>query len=333
MMKRRTLLAASAAGLAASMSGSLFAADARPFKLFDTHAHFYTNQPDKYPFNASGARKGAERTIAKAMARPMTPKVVFQFWDEIGVEMGTGVQYNSTYNTDNSYLLDIAKAHPDRIIPVVILSPTDAATPTTLQKMVKENRIAAVRFSGTPNERGEVAFASDAASDTWAAANELGLTIVLMSLGANIPASLTKIANFAERHPNVKVAMDHIGYPHPELLPASFGLSPEHLALAAHKNVHYKFTSLLISEMEDNAKAANKPMVELKPFIEHMVSVFGIDHLMWGSDHGNVEVDDVAYAKRALMAASGLTQAQQQAFFHDNGKALFVPGGRGRAKA
>ena len=95
-------------------------------KLFDTHAHFYTNEPEKYPFNATGARYGAERMIAKATAKPMTPKAVFAFWDKVGVEMGTGVQYNSTYGTDNSYLLDVCKEHPNRTMPVVILSPTDA---------------------------------------------------------------------------------------------------------------------------------------------------------------------------------------------------------------
>ena len=123
---------------------------------------------------------------------------------------------------------------------------------------------------------------------TWAS------RVVLMPLGNNIPPALKKIAEFADRYPNVKIAMDHIGFPRPENLPETFGLTPEHMALAAHKNVYYKFTSFLISEMEAGAKTANKPMVELKPFVEHMVSVFGADHLCWGSDYGNVEVDDVA---------------------------------------
>lgn len=329
-MKRRGFLASTvAASAAASLPGRVFGAELAPFKMFDTHAHLYTNQPDKYPFNATGARYGAERMIAKATANPMTPEAVFKFWDSIGVEMGTGVQYNSTYGTDNSYLIDMSKAHPDRIIPVVILSPTDAATPATLQKMAKEDRIAAVRFSGSPNEKGEVAFVSDAAKDVWAAANELGLSVVLMSLGNNVPASLTKIAEHADRYPNVKIAMDHIGFPRPELLPDSFGLSPQHIGLAEHKNVYYKFTNFLISEMETGAQTAGKPMVELKPFMEHMAHTFGADHMMWGSDYGNVEVDDMAYVKRSLDSASGLPLEQQKAIFYDTAKTVFIAGGRG----
>ncbi len=114
MMKRRTFIASTlAAAGAASLPEMGFGKGLAPFKLFDTHAHFYTNQPDKYPFQATGARYGAERMIAKAAAKPMTPEAVFAFWDQVGIERGTGVQYNSTYGTDNSYLLDCAKAHPE----------------------------------------------------------------------------------------------------------------------------------------------------------------------------------------------------------------------------
>lgn len=333
MIKRRTFIASSlAAAGAASLPRPSFGA-APAVKLFDTHAHFYTNEPEKYPFNATGARYGAERMIAKATAKPMNPQTVFAFWDQVGVEMGTGVQYNSTYGTDNSYLLDVCKEHPDRALPVVILSPTDAKTPATLQQWAKESRLAGVRFSGSPNAQGEAPFLSDAAQDTWAAANELGIAVVLMPLGTNIPAALKRIAEHADRYPNVKIAMDHIGFPRPENLPQTFGLTPEHMAIAAHRNVYYKLTSFLVSEMEAGARAANKPMVELKPFVEHMVGVFGADHLCWGSDYGNVEVDDVLYVKRMIDAASGLSAKDRSAFFYDTAKSVFVPGGRGKAKA
>lgn len=333
MLKRRTLLASTLATTAVSLLPRAAYSAEPALKLFDTHAHFYTNQPDKYPFNASGSRYGAERMIAKAMAMPMTPEVVFEFWDKVGVEMGTGVQYNSTYATDNSYLLDVSLQHPDRILPVVILAPTDAATPATLQKMAKDSRLTAVRFSGSPNDKGEIPFLSDAAKDTWATANELGIGIVLMVLGNNAPLALPKVGEFADRYPNVKVIMDHIAFPRPELLPATFGLTPQHVAMAGHKNIYQKFTSFLISEMEVGAKAANKSMVEIKPLLHHMVETFGADHMVWGSDHGNVEVDDVAYVKRAVDASEGLSAADRSAFFYDTAKSVFIPGGRGPAKA
>jgi L-fuconolactonase len=331
MIDRRSFLATTvAAAAAASLPQRSFSAGLAPFKMFDTHAHFYTNQADKYPFNPTGARYGAERMIAKATAQPMTPEVVFKLWDQVGIEMGTGVQYNSTYGTDNSYLLDVSKAHPNRIMPVVILGPTDPKTPATLQKWAKENRLAGVRFTGSANPQGEFAYLSDAARDSWAAANDLGIAIVLMPLGAKIPEALTKVAAFADRYPNVKIVMDHIGFPRPENLPQTFGLTPEHMALAAHKNVYYKYTSFLISEMEAGAKTAGKQLVDLKSFMHHMVGVFGADHFVWGTDYGNVEVDDVEYVKRGLASTQGLSEKDRKAIFYDTAKAVFVPGGRGK---
>jgi hypothetical protein len=128
---------------------------------------------------------------------------------------------------------------------------------------------------------------------TEADAHELGIAIVLMPLGMQIPQALKKVAEFADRYINVKIVMDHIGFPRPESLPKTFGLTPEHSALAADKNVDYKFTGFLITEMEAGATAAGKPMVELKPFLHYMVGVFGADHFVWGTDYGNVEGDDI----------------------------------------
>src|SRR5690606_29018350 len=95
------LAALGAAALPSAAFGHVIKA---PFKLFDTHGHFYTNDVDRYPFNSRTARYGPEIMVAKAMQFPQTPKEVFAFWDENGIGKGAGVQYSSTYRFDNSYL-------------------------------------------------------------------------------------------------------------------------------------------------------------------------------------------------------------------------------------
>ncbi len=230
MMKRRTFIASTlAAAGAASLPRESFSAAAAP-KLYDTHCHFYTNDVAKYKLNPTGARYGAEVMTKKVMDRPMTPEVVFKFWDTVGVEMGTGVQYNSTYGTDNSYLLDVCRANPKRALPVVILSPTDAATPDTLRKWAREERLTAVRYSGSPNAQGTVPFFSPEAQNMWATANDLGLCVVLMILG-NYGPGLKGVAEHADKYPNVKIALDHITFPHPATYPDTFGLLPDILKL------------------------------------------------------------------------------------------------------
>ncbi len=325
-MQRRTLLgSALTAAVVSSLPKAVFGADKPAFKLFDTHAHFYTNDADKYPFNAKGARFGAEKMIAKAMANPMTPEVIFSQWDAAGVEMGCGVQYNSTYATDNRYLLDMVAKYPNRIVPVVILAPTDAATPAALARMAKENKISGVRFTSSADAAGEFVFLTDAAKGAWQAANDLGLVIVLMPIGAGMPNAMKRVAEHAARYPNVKIVLDHIGFPTPGVTP-TFGFSPEHLALAAHKNVYYKYTTLLIEQMQE-AK------VPLQDFVKYVVGIYGADHMVWGSDIGNTEGKFTDFVQHALESAKGLTLAQQKAMFYDTALSVFIPGGRGPAKA
>lgn len=326
MIDRRTLIGSglAAAGVAALPRSALAHIIEPSFKLFDTHAHFYTNDVDTYPLNSRTARYGPEIMVAKAMRFPQTPKEVFAFWGENHIAKGAGVQYSSTYRFDNRYLLDISKQHPDRIIPVVILDPVDAATPATLEKMAREDKIAGVRFTGSPVE-GEFVFLSDAAAPAWDAANRLGLVIVLMPIGGNTPAAMAKVAQHAVKYPNVYIVLDHIGFPKAELGP-NFGLSPEHRALTRHKNVFYKYTTLLIEQLH----AAHVPF---KPFLEHMVQTFGANQMVWGSDVGNTPGSMLMWVQHALDSASGLPLAQQKALFWDTAERTHIPGGRGPARA
>jgi len=253
----------------------------------------------------------------------MTPDVIFAIWDKAGITRGCGVQYNSTYATDNRYLLDISAKYPGKIVPVVILAPTDPATPAALERMARENRISGVRFTGVADASGNFTFLGDAAAPAWEAANRLGLVIVLMPIGKGTEGAMMRVAELAARYPNVKIVLDHVGFPKPEIS-ATFGLSPAHLALARHRNVYYKYTTLLIEQLQE-AK------VPLAGFVEYIARVYGADHIVWGSDVGNSEVDVLEYVRHALDSAKGLPLKQQRAIFYDTAAAVFIPGGRHRA--
>src|SRR6266540_1460048 len=108
MIDRRLFLTGGlAAAAVAAMPLRAFAAKVNaPFPIFDTHPHFYAPNTAKYPFKSDIAANA--RT--KATNEPMTPEVVVkQYWDQAGITMGTGVQYNTVYGTDNTYLLDLGK--------------------------------------------------------------------------------------------------------------------------------------------------------------------------------------------------------------------------------
>lgn len=319
-LHRRTFLGAAFGVAATSLLPRTAFGQAQPaFPLYDTHAHFFSNDTAHYPFKSGAPQNVAERIMARAMANPMTPDVVFKMWDECGVAMGCGVQYNSTYSTDNSYLLDITRTHPDRIVGIVILNPTDGATPGTLETMAHENRIAGVRFTGPADSAGEYVFLSPAAAPSWEAANRLGLVIVLMPVGQPTAPAMARVAEHARRYPRVRIVLDHIGFPQPLTSP-SFGLSPEHVALAKYPNVYYKYTTLLIEQLH----AAKVPA---GPFLKHVVKIYGADKMVWGTDVGNTQGAMSDFVHHALDSAKGLSLRQQRAIFHDTAKRIFVPGG------
>jgi predicted TIM-barrel fold metal-dependent hydrolase len=117
--------------------------------------------------------------------------------------------------------------------------------------------------------------------------------------------------------------MDHIGFPRYSASPETFGFTPDHLALADSANIYYKYTTFLI----DMLLADDTPLPD---FLSYAVEAFGADHMIWGSDIGNSEVDDVLFVRHALESAAGLPLEQQRAVFYGTAKELFIPGGRGR---
>jgi L-fuconolactonase len=326
MFDRRLLLKG---GFAAAALGSLplraFAAPRVnvPFPVFDSHPHFYEPNSAKFPWKSDIAN--AAKT--KATNEPMTHEVVVsKYWDNAGITMGTGVQYNTVYGTDNSYLLDVSKSDPKRVFPVVILAATDPATPDMLRKMTKENRIAGVRLFGSP-VNGEFEFFQPAAVPAWDAVNELGIAMVLMLVGGDLNKTMGRVKEFATRYPNMPIVLDHLGYPDPKSSPATFGLTQGHLDVVGMKNLYWKLTSFHLTTRIDPAKA------DLKGFIDYVARLYGTDHMVWGSDIGNTPgtLDEhYALLQRQVDATAHMPMAKRKEMFYDTAVKVFVPGGTRR---
>src|SRR3546814_18496368 len=99
--------------------------------------------------------------------------------------------------------------------PVVILWPTDPATPAALRSMAKAYGIGGVRFSGLPDANGTVSFLQDGALRSWEAANELGPAVVLMPMMSDqphaLPAAMKRIGEWARHNPTLHIVHQHFG--------------------------------------------------------------------------------------------------------------------------
>jgi predicted TIM-barrel fold metal-dependent hydrolase len=285
-------------------------------ELFDAHAHFVSDDFARYPLTDDvpgrfppPGRVGLRERVA---AVPLTAENILGWWDASGVAGGVGVQYRTAYGTDNSYLLDCARRWPDRIRPVVVVDGADPATPGTLANLATRG-VAGLRLTGVA-EAGYPWLESDAVLDTWAAADALGLAVVLMYVPPGTSAAaLRHIAATAARFPNTRVVLDHIGWLAPLGAP-DYGVTAGHRAVAELPNVHLKLTTL-------NLEHAAAPTDEL---VAHLVRVFGADRLMWGSDVGNSPGSYPELVDLARTATRRLDPAERAAVLGGTARRVFV---------
>lgn len=91
------------------------------------------------------------------------------------------------------------------------------------------------------------------------------------------PRHLPYLLRFAERHPALRIVIDHAAKP----FIARAELDPwrdDMAALAALPNVYCKLSGLVTE-----AKADWTP-VDLAPYVQHVIESFGSERVMWGSD-------------------------------------------------
>jgi L-fuconolactonase len=99
-----------------------------------------------------------------------------------------------------------------------------------------------------------------------------------------LPRHLTRLARLIARHPQLTVVIDHGAKP--PIREGAGGLDSwrsDIAALAASPRVHCKLSGLVTEA------AAGWQTEDLKSCVDHLMSVFGTEKLIWGSDWPVVE--------------------------------------------
>ena len=105
----------------------------------------------------------------------------------------------------------------------------------------------------------------------WPAAERLEIPVMM-----NVPTVLAEVGKVAERHPKLRIIIDHMG--------RLRGMRDETLrldktiALAKHPNVHVKLT--LISE----CTSAEYPYKNIQPEVRRLIDAFSPRRSFWGTD-------------------------------------------------
>ena len=246
------------------------------------------------------------------------------------------VQRAFIYGYDNSYILDAARAYPDRITPVLVVDATDASTPSLLRRLADGQRLGGIRLSAPRADPFSLDWLeSPAAMETWRAAEELELPVagIFFRTHRVNARAIPALARIARRFPGVPVVIDHVGVPHGTIYDGKYAGVPESdyppggapgfdldelvRGLAELRNTFFKVTSI-------NFRRLIGAGIPTASFVRHLADVFGADRLMWGSDVGQTRGLYGPKVDAARMAASELSPAERAAFLHDTGARLYM---------
>lgn len=257
---RREFLGSVAFGAGALRAQSTRAdtSDAPP-RVIDCHAHVYGDDESAYP------------TIEKPYRPPAGKGTVAHLRQEMkanGVTRVTAIQTSTFYRWDNRFLADSARQHRDLMIGVCTLDPDDPASPTLLEKYVRESNVRGMRSIPAKSNRLD-----DPGVDAlWATAERLGIVInVLVNRDKT-----DEVEALTRRHSSLRLVIDHCLN-----LKAGAQLEPtlkDLERLARLPKTHAKLTFI------PTGSAEAYPCRDMHEPCRRIIAAFGAGRCVWGSN-------------------------------------------------
>ena len=191
--------------------------------------------------------------------------------DEAGVD--AAVIHPPGWDPDSDALaVEAARQHPSRLS-VLGKFPLDQTESRSLVDGWKQQPgMLGLRF--TFLQPHQQSWPTDGTLDwLWPAAERAGLPVGLAA--ANF---LPVVGQVAERHPGLKLIVDHMGRPGGKTDAAAFESLPELLALAKYPNVAVKASGA------PSYSSAPYPFTNIHTYLRQIYDAFGPQRMFWGTD-------------------------------------------------
>jgi L-fucono-1,5-lactonase len=231
-------------------------------RLYDTHVHVWTLNPQTYPWHPILAQAGIP-------TYPFTGEDLIREMDSAGVGRALLVQ-PSTYGWDNSYMLDVLSRYPERFRGVALADPADPSPAKRYLELASAPGVKGLRFHLL--EAGQERMFRETADQVRAAAQDARLVVTFQVS----PGHLAPVAAMARAASQLPIVVDHLGLirwtgPH------SVGLA-ELLELAELPNVYVKLSGL------EELSGESYPFRAGCPLAQAVAKRFGPARLTWGSN-------------------------------------------------
>ncbi|MEC9381002.1 MAG: amidohydrolase family protein [Candidatus Latescibacterota bacterium] len=232
--------------------------------VVDTHVHIWEIS-EKYPVGPTAPQ------WTSTPDEPATAEQLIEDMDENGVDWTVIVQ-TSWSTWDNGYMADSAAKYPDRLIGHGMLDPQDEAGNAEAARYWMEDR-GLVGFRFHPMYyKDEKVLTTEGNRAMW---EVLADHEAVIQFHTSVPFA-DQIDEIAQRHPRMKLLIDHMGYP--TAVGDSSTWQPI-LDLAQRPNVHVKISDVKGASEEDF------PFRDRHVYVKALVDTFGADRCLWGTGY------------------------------------------------
>lgn len=231
--------------------------------IVDAHPHIYSTDRASYPTIDQPWEPG----------EPAEVEDLKRMMDAVGVDRAVFIQTGTFYGFDNRYVIESAKANSDWACGVVTLNPDDLSHVDLLEQVVSESNIRGMR--GISDSIGRIS--SPRVYRLWSKAMDLGIPVNCMVMDDldRVP----EIERIAQDLGDLKIVIDHC-----------FMLNTRHRLeetlealerLSRQPNVFAKLTC------GTHGSYRVYPFDDMHAPLKRVISAFGADRCVWGSNFPN----------------------------------------------
>jgi predicted TIM-barrel fold metal-dependent hydrolase len=172
----------------------------------------------------------------------------------------------------NELAVEAARQHPTRFAILGQFAPDKPESRALVDTWKQRPGMLGLRFTfGLPHQK---TWPTDGTMDwLWPAAERAGLPVALMA-----SAFLPKVGEVAERHPRLRLIVDHLGRLSGAKGNEVWANLPEMLALAKHPNIAIKATGA------PSYSAESYPYRDIHDHLKKIYDAFGPARMFWGTD-------------------------------------------------
>jgi Predicted metal-dependent hydrolase of the TIM-barrel fold len=236
--------------------------------IIDSHCHVISPDRAKYPLAPLGGKQSDW-----SLERPTPPEKLLAAMDDAGVAKAVVVQASTAYGHDASYLADSLKRFPARLTGVFSVDPLD---PKALEQMDRWTGLGMtglrVFTTGSTMPGQQTWLDDERAYPVWDKAGKLKLPVAVQMTPDGIPLLLKIVKAF----PGTNFLLDHLAR-------SKFNDGPPYAGaaglwdLAQYKNIYVKLTSRTVENCQEGKATP-------ETFMPKLMSTFGSDHVLWGSN-------------------------------------------------